>query len=272
MRSLAIVARKGGAGKSTLAIHLAIGGHLRDRFTLLADMDPQGSALEALGHRKSPGPLVRATTARKLFVCLEDARKAGIEDLVIDTAAGSDAERLEAIRLADASLIVVRPTYLDIVAAAPTVSAVRGLGKPAMILLNQAPPTLKGEERPDNARAIAALALFGLPVSSAIIRLRRSYQRAPNWGCLWKRVSMMKRRPKWATPARPSGPSVRRRAHHFPRARSVTVIWAFDGPRRLRIEWPAAEGRASARPMVLPQPPQRPRPQSVADWRRIRRA
>ena len=182
MRSLAIVARKGGAGKSTMAIHLAIGGHLRDRFTLLADMDPQGSAVEALGHRKSSGPLVRATTARKLFVCLEDARKAGIEDLVIDTAAGSDAERLEAIRLADASLIVVRPTYLDIVAAAPTVSAVRGLGKPAMILLNQAPPTLKGEERPDNARALAALALFGLPVSSAIIRLRRSYQRAPQLG------------------------------------------------------------------------------------------
>jgi chromosome partitioning protein len=182
MRSLAIVARKGGAGKSTMAIHLAIGGHLRERFTLLADMDPQASSVEALGHRKGSGSLVRATTARKLFVCLEDARKAGIEDLVIDTAAGSDAERLEAIRLADASLIVVRPTYLDIVAAAPTVLAVRGLGKPAMILLNQAPPTLKGEERPDNARAIAALALFGLPVSSAIIRLRRSYQRAPQLG------------------------------------------------------------------------------------------
>jgi cellulose biosynthesis protein BcsQ len=49
MRSLAIVARKGGAGKSTMAIHLAVGGFLRDRFVLLADMearkkDGRGSA------------------------------------------------------------------------------------------------------------------------------------------------------------------------------------------------------------------------------------
>jgi len=182
MRSLAIVARKGGAGKSTMAIHLAVGGFLRDRFVLLADMDPQGSSLESLGHRKSAGPMAKATTARKLFVCLEDARRAGFEDVLIDTAAGSDAERLEAIRLADVSLIVVRPTYLDIVAAAPTVTAVRSLGKPAIILLNQAPPVLKGLERRDVAKALAALELFGLPVSPAIIRLRQAYQRAPQLG------------------------------------------------------------------------------------------
>lgn len=182
MRSLAIVARKGGAGKSTLAIHLAVGACLRGRRALLADMDPQASSFEALGHRSAPGPIVKATNARKLFVCLEDARRDQIEDVIIDTAAGSDAERLEAIRWADAALIVVRPTYLDIVAAAPTVEAVRRLGKPAMILLNQAPPPLNGAERPDVARAFEALGLFGLPVSPAIIRLRRAYQLAPQLG------------------------------------------------------------------------------------------
>ncbi|MEI6441416.1 MAG: ParA family protein, partial [Alphaproteobacteria bacterium] len=41
MRSLAIISRKGGAGKSTLALNLAVGAHLRGRRVLLADIDPQ---------------------------------------------------------------------------------------------------------------------------------------------------------------------------------------------------------------------------------------
>ena len=162
-----------------MAIHLALGGRLRGRRVLLADIDPQGSSSDALRQRRFCGPDVEVTTSQKLFVCLETARRRGIEDVIIDTAAGSDNDRLEAVRLADASLIIVRPTYLDIVAAAPAVEMIRRLGSSAMILVNQAPVLRNNLERPDLIRALKALKVFGLPVCSEAIRVRQAYQSAP---------------------------------------------------------------------------------------------
>jgi cellulose biosynthesis protein BcsQ len=43
MRAIAVIARKGGSGKTTVAIHMAIVAHLRGRQALLADSDPQRS-------------------------------------------------------------------------------------------------------------------------------------------------------------------------------------------------------------------------------------
>ncbi|HEX4097546.1 MAG TPA: ParA family protein, partial [Caulobacteraceae bacterium] len=48
MLTIAVVSRKGGGGKSTLAVHLAIGAHLRGFRTMVADADPQRSVGEVL--------------------------------------------------------------------------------------------------------------------------------------------------------------------------------------------------------------------------------
>ena len=54
MRTIAVIARKGGSGKTTVAVHLAIAAHLRGKRTLLADSDPQRSSSAVLKGRRAP--------------------------------------------------------------------------------------------------------------------------------------------------------------------------------------------------------------------------
>ena len=44
LKTLAVIALKGGSGKTTVATHLALAAHLRGRQTLVVDTDPQNSA------------------------------------------------------------------------------------------------------------------------------------------------------------------------------------------------------------------------------------
>ena len=59
MRTIAIINRKGGCGKTTTAVGLAAALGETGRRTLLIDLDPQGSASSWIG----PGP----TDGRELF-------------------------------------------------------------------------------------------------------------------------------------------------------------------------------------------------------------
>jgi chromosome partitioning protein len=172
------VARKGGAGKTTLAVHLALAGHLRGVRTMLADADPQRSASEALKGRVAPGPKRVETSGPKLFALLESARRAGNELLVIDTPCGPEQEVTAAIMVADLVLIAVRPTFLDIAAAVRTIDTTRRLGRTARIVLNQAFSPRAGIEAPSVLKAQEALRFSGLPLSPAVIRTRALMQTA----------------------------------------------------------------------------------------------
>ena len=138
MQTVAVVARKGGSGKTTIAVHLALAGYLRAIRTLLADADPQRSASEALRGRALPGPKVVETNGPKLFALQDMARRAGHELLIIDTPCGPEQDVAAAIAIADLTLIVVRPTFLDIAAAVRSIDTARRLGRPAQIVITQA--------------------------------------------------------------------------------------------------------------------------------------
>lgn len=182
LRTLAVIARKGGAGKTTVAIHLAIGAFLRGRKTLLADMDAQKSALDVLRTRRRPGPDRVDCTGAKLFAQKNGASRQGYDELIVDTAAGEEEEMASAITLADLSILVVRPTFLDIASAVQTGQVIQRLRRPAIILLNQAQSPRNGAELPAVARALEALKLLNLPICPTIIRSRTIYQTAMDKG------------------------------------------------------------------------------------------
>src|SRR5580704_1871157 len=171
MRTVAVIARKGGSGKTTVAINLAIAAQRRGLKTLLADSDPQRSSVDVLKGRQV-GPAVVETDSRGLFALQAWSVRAGIEALVIDTPAGEEDELAHAIVLADLSVLVIRPTLLDIAALLRTLKVIRPLRKPAMVVLNQAPPMREGVEPPAVRKAHEALRLLRLPVSPAILRTR----------------------------------------------------------------------------------------------------
>jgi chromosome partitioning protein len=176
MRTVAVIARKGGSGKTTVAINLAIAAHRRGLKTLIADTDPQRSLADVLKARRLAGPSVVETSSPGLVALQMSSVRSGVEMLVIDTPAGEEEELAHAIVLADVSVLVIRPTLLDFASLLRTLKVVRQLRKRAMVVLNQAPPRRAGAEPPAVRKAHAVLRLLRLPVSPAILRTRAAYQ------------------------------------------------------------------------------------------------
>ena len=177
-----MIALKGGSGKTTIATHMALAAHLRDVATLVVDLDPQHSAKGVLSARESAGPDYVASSGSALMAAKFAALGLGKQLLVIDTAAGAVEDVSEALVLADLALLVARPTLLDLAGLAPTLSIVRRLGKPAVVVVNQAPVARGSVEAPLVKRALRGLEYLQATVAPVIVRSRTMYQTALETG------------------------------------------------------------------------------------------
>lgn len=178
VKTLAVMARKGGAGKTTVAVNLTLAARAMGVRAVLADADPMRSAHEVLkGREEAPG-LLFETSASKLFALTEACRRSGVDLLVIDTPAGPEADVAEAVKVADLCLAVARPTYLDLAAAVMSAAVIQRLGREGLIVLNQCPPARAGQEPPAVVKAFEALRFASLPVAPTPVRARMVYQTA----------------------------------------------------------------------------------------------
>jgi chromosome partitioning protein len=175
---LAVISLKGGSGKTTVATHLALAAHLRGLDAIVVDTDPQHSAKDVLGAREGPGPSCVVSAGSTLLAAQFAAVGVHKELLIVDTAAGAVDSVGEAIVLADYSVLVVRPTLLDLAGLARTFQIVRRLGKPATVVLNQAPVPREGVEAPVVKRVLLGLEYMKAPVAPVILRSRSIYQTA----------------------------------------------------------------------------------------------
>ena len=176
MRTLAVIGRKGGSGKTTVAVNLALAAERCGKKVVIADTDPQRSALDALKGREEDGPQCVATTGAKLYHLQVATQRDGFDLMIIDTPACGEEDLAEALVLSEMSLLALRPTFLDLAAAVRTVDVVNRLGRPAVAVLNQAPPARLGVEPAVVKTALEALALMRLPAAPAILRSRLAYQ------------------------------------------------------------------------------------------------
>ena len=204
MRTIAIAARKGGSGKTTVAVHLALAAHLAGRRALVVDTDPQKSATEALQMRQGAGPLCIESTPAGLFSAQVGAQKLGVDIMIIDTPAGAEEGMVNAVVLADLAILVVRPTFLDLAAVMHTAAVLKRLRKPSLVVLNQAPVPRDGVEPPAVKKALQALALMRLAVVPVVLRSRASYQTTMETG-------------RSAVELAPAGPA----------AQELNALWAF---------------------------------------------
>jgi chromosome partitioning protein len=172
------MSRKGGAGKTTVAVNLTLAARAMGVKAVLADADPLRSACEVLRDREEAAGLLFETSASKLFALTEACRRGGVELLVIDTPAAPEADVAEAVKVADLCLAVSRPTYLDLAAAVRSVAIIQRLGRDGMIVLNQCATARNGVEPPSVMKAFEALRFAGLPVTPMALRSRLIYQTA----------------------------------------------------------------------------------------------
>ena len=141
MQTLALVCQKGGAGKTTLAIHLAAEAAAHGLRTLLLDLDPQASAARWADRRK-PGAIdvdVTVESPARLDAALLQAEREGYDLVVLDTAPHADQAALRVARLTDLVLIPVRPSILDLDAMGASLDLCALARRPAIVVLNAAP-------------------------------------------------------------------------------------------------------------------------------------
>lgn len=182
MKSLVVLSRKGGTGKTTVSVNMALAAYRRGLRTLIADVDPQYSAHYALGAREAAGPGVLSTVGGKLFTAKAAAAHEQLELFVIDTPAGWDANVLQAVHLADLCLLVTRPNFLDLAASVMTASSLRQLSKPCLIVLNQCPPKRGEHEAPVTRKAREALRFTNYPVADTALTSRVVFGQAISHG------------------------------------------------------------------------------------------
>lgn len=137
MLTVAVIAQKGGVGKTTLALHLAVEAAKTGPVCVI-DTDPQASAAQWADGRKAQQPAVVACPAARLAVFLRAARENGSHVTFIDTAPAIESPALAAVRLADFCLIVSRPGILDLRAIGINVQIAKLAGKPVALVMNAA--------------------------------------------------------------------------------------------------------------------------------------
>lgn len=166
---LAVVALKGGVGKTTTAVHFAQALAETHAPVVLADADPQGSALRWLDAAGGlPGVLAAGAASLEALRSLRTLAD-GAAAVVIDTPPGHIDLTRAAIEAADVAIVVVRPTLLDLERLLPTLDLVAQAGTPGVILLAQARARTK-----TLSAARSALDRADLPVLATAIPLREA--------------------------------------------------------------------------------------------------
>lgn len=140
MKAITFVTQKGGSGKSTLCISLAIAAQEAGRSVCILEMDRQATISDWAEHRNRETPEVAQIDANQLDDIMQRLQGSAYDYVFIDTPGVDSPGTLSAIRAADLCVIPCRPTPADLRAFKPTLAAVYRLEKRFAFVLNQTPP------------------------------------------------------------------------------------------------------------------------------------
>jgi chromosome partitioning protein len=171
MKTIGVLARKGGAGKSTLTLHWAVEAERQGRGKVaVIDMDPQQTSVKWSKRRLMLGkqtPAMLVASAGDLKDALTACHASGMGFVLIDTPPHVEAPCREAAKLADLVVIPCGPSAPDLEAIGATIHILQETHTPGVIVLNQGRPGSG-----INQKAVAVLTQYGLSVCPAQVMRR----------------------------------------------------------------------------------------------------
>ena len=173
MKIIALMSQKGGAGKSTLAVHLAVAAQAKGLRVHVIDCDPQGSIVTWSRLRKDDD-LMRTCEPRRLKHLIE-----GLDaDLVFVDTPGhlGGMDTIDPMSVSDLVVVPVRPSVFDVAASYKMLSLITEHKKQGLVVLSAAP--LRAPEISVARKALAAY----MPVATTVVHDRRPFARAIQTG------------------------------------------------------------------------------------------
>ena len=171
MRTIAMVAQKGGVGKTTIAFSLAIEFHKRRNTAALLDLDPQASASTLSDMRgEEQQPRVYSLHSQRLSTTIARLRKAKIGTVMIDTPPHTTDIALAAAREAELLISPCKPAVLDVAAMKRTLELATLAQRPLVVILN-----LARVNHALTAEAAETLATMGANVCPIVLHERMDH-------------------------------------------------------------------------------------------------
>jgi chromosome partitioning protein len=179
MRLWTVLSQKGGAGKTTLVLHLAIAATARGRETAVFDLDPQRSADHWSDFRQTKTTKHDPAIVHGVVDNLEDMLKAAEDErtdlVLIDTPPAVDKTMILTAARADMIIVPSRTSVLDRFALKDTLKllkATNALSKVVVLIVGEA-------GKSDAAKALIALAVeHGVTVVAPTLDHRLEYSQS----------------------------------------------------------------------------------------------
>ncbi|MEI6985720.1 MAG: ParA family protein [Rhodospirillaceae bacterium] len=145
MQKLVLASQKGGVGKTTLALHIAVAAEEAGAGpVVMVDVDPQGSLAYAWNLRKAERPAMARTTVSQLESTLHDLEAVGFKLVVIDTPPAITGTISSVLALADLVVVPTRPSPIDLASVGATLDLLEGAGqRPFYFVINAAKPNVR---------------------------------------------------------------------------------------------------------------------------------
>lgn len=140
MKTIVLAAQKGGAGKTTLALHLAVEYQRAKNRVALLDTDPQRSAAMWGELREVDDvTVIHVRHAAELAGVLQDAESDGYDVVIVDTPPHATVELTSTLRHATLAVLPFKPSPLDLGTAETLAAKVQAARVPAVAVISAAP-------------------------------------------------------------------------------------------------------------------------------------
>jgi len=137
-----VIGQKGGGGKTTISLNLAVAAAEQSLAAVVIDIDPQANAAKWKDRRESENPAVIGALQSRIKQTLETARKHDADFVVIDSPGHNDSGAMETARASDILLLPVEPQMFHFDTLPAMCDLIRIAGDtPTYVLLNKLHPT-----------------------------------------------------------------------------------------------------------------------------------